>query len=112
MLDTPNKMIDDAKEHSNFPILKVKLDHNNLEECLRGIRKVSKDSALILDANESFNFKTLDSNMDLFLETNVDLIEQPLAAGQDDEGSQTGLRRRPFHSISENGKRGFAGCFG
>jgi len=85
VLDTPNKMIDDAKEHSNFPMLKVKLDHNNLEECLRGIRKVSKDSTLILDANESFNFKTLDSNMDLFLETNVDLIEQPLAADQDDD---------------------------
>ena len=84
VLDTPDKMIEDAKKHSNFPMLKVKLDHNNLDECLKGIRRVSKKSTLILDANESFDFKTLDSNMDLFLETNVNLIEQPLAANKDD----------------------------
>ena len=84
VLDTPDKMIEDAKKHSNFPMLKVKLDHNNLDECLKGIRRVSKKSTLILDANESFDFKILDSNMDLFLETNVNLIEQPLAANKDD----------------------------
>ena len=85
VLDTPDKMIDDAIKHANFPMLKVKLDQNNLKECLKGIRKVSKDSTLILDANESFDFKTLDANMDLFLETNIDLIEQPLSADKDDE---------------------------
>jgi L-alanine-DL-glutamate epimerase-like enolase superfamily enzyme len=72
-------MIDDAMKHLNFPMLKVKLDQNNLEECLKGIRKVSPNSTLILDANESFDFKTLDTNMDLFLETDVGLIEQPLS---------------------------------
>ena len=78
-------MIDDAMNHINFPILKVKLDQNNLEECLKGIRNVSPKSTLILDANESFNFKTLDENMDLFVETGVDLIEQPLSVDKDDE---------------------------
>lgn len=85
VLDTPEKMIEDAIKHANFPMLKVKLSQDDLEECLRGIRKVSKDSILILDANESFDFKTLDTNMDLFLETKVDLIEQPLSADKDDE---------------------------
>ena len=85
VLNSPDKMIDDAMKHVNFPMLKVKLDQNNLEECLKGIRKVSPKSTLILDANESFNFKTLDENMDLFVETGVDLIEQPLSADKDDE---------------------------
>ena len=77
VLNTPDKMIDDTKEHIHFPMLKVKLDQNNLEECLKGIRKVSPNSTLILDANESFDFKTHDTHMDLFLETGVGLIEQP-----------------------------------
>ena len=85
VLDTPDKMINDAIKHANFPILKVKLNQSNLEECLKGIRKVSKNSELILDANESFDFKTLDTNMDLFLETNVNLIEQPLSVDKDNE---------------------------
>lgn len=85
VLNSPDKMIDDAMKHLNFPMLKVKLDQNNLEECLKGIRKVSPNSTLILDANESFDFKTLDANMDLFLETDVSLIEQPLSANKDSE---------------------------
>ncbi len=85
VLNSPDKMIDDAMKHLNFPMLKVKLDQNNLEECLKGIRKVTPNSTLILDANESFDFKTLDKNMDLFVETGVDLIEQPLSAHKDDE---------------------------
>ena len=85
VLNSPDKMIDDAMKHVNFPMLKVKLDQNNLEECLKGIRKVSPNSTLILDANESFDFKTLDTNMDLFLETDVGLIEQPLSADKDGE---------------------------
>ena len=67
VLNSPDKMIDDAMKHLNFPMLKVKLDQNNLEECLKGIRKVTPNSTLILDANESFDFKTLDENMDLFV---------------------------------------------
>ena len=47
VLNTPDKMINDTKEHINFPMLKVKLDQNNLEECLKGIRKVSPNSTLI-----------------------------------------------------------------
>ena len=85
VLNSPDKMINDTIKHMNFPMLKVKLDQNNLEECLKGIRKVSPNSTLILDANESFDFKTLDENMDLFVETNVDLIEQPLSADKDNE---------------------------
>ena len=85
VLNSPDKMINDTIKHMNFPMLKVKLDQNNLEECLKGIRKVSPNSTLILDANESFDFKTLDENMDLFIETDVDLIEQPLSADKDNE---------------------------
>ncbi len=85
VLNSPDKMINDTMKHINFPMLKVKLDQNNLEECLKGIRKISPNSTLILDANESFDFKTLDENMDLFVETGVDLIEQPLSADKDDE---------------------------
>ena len=85
VLNSPDKMIDDAMKHLNYPMLKVKLDQNNLEECLKGIRKVSPNSTLILDANESLDFKTLDTNMDLFLETDVGLIEQPLSANKDGE---------------------------
>ena len=85
VLDEVEKMILDAQKHSHFPLLKLKVNKNNLEKTLTGIRKVSPNSSIILDANESFNFQILRDNMELFLNLKIDLIEQPLPADDDDE---------------------------
>lgn len=85
VLDEVEKMICDAEKHSHFPLLKLKVNKENLESTLTGIRKVSPNSSIILDANESFDFQTLKENMGLFLSLKIDLIEQPLSANDDDE---------------------------
>ena len=85
VLDNPEKMILDAKKHSNFPLLKIKVDKDDLATILTGIRNISPKAKIILDANESFDFKILHSHMDLFIETGIDLIEQPLPANNDDQ---------------------------
>lgn len=85
VLDTVENMLSDAIEHKNFPIIKIKVNNENLEQILTGIRSKLTQAKIIIDANEGFTLDTLKENMSIFEKTKVDLIEQPLSPELDNQ---------------------------
>ena len=85
VLDTVENMVSDAIEHKSFPILKIKVNNENIEPILTGIRSKLPQAKIIIDANEGFTLDTLKENMSIFEKTKIDLIEQPLSPEHDDQ---------------------------
>ncbi len=90
-LDTPAEMAARAAEASGFPLLKVKLGGDGDAERLRAIRTARPTARLIADANEGWTPDTVAGLLDVCAETHVELVEQPLPAGQD--AILAGMRR-------------------
>ena len=88
-LETPEKMAEAAAKASGRPLLKIKLGGDGDHERLRAIRAAAPDTRLIIDANEAWRPADLDNHLAVCAETAVELVEQPLAAGDDD--ALTGL---------------------
>ena len=88
-LETPEKMAEAAAKASGRPLLKIKLGGDGDHERLRAIRAAAPDTRLIIDANEAWRPADLDNHLAVCAETAVELVEQPLAAG--DDGALTGL---------------------
>ena len=85
-IETPTKMYEAAKAASNRPILKIKLgDGDEDHERLCAVRKGAPDAKLIVDANEGWSTDNWDNHLRSCIENNVQLIEQPLPASQDDD---------------------------
>ena len=85
VLDTVENMVSDAIEHKSFPILKIKVNNENIEPILTGIRSKLPQAKIIIDANEGFTLDSLKENMSIFEKTKIDLIEQPLSPEHDDQ---------------------------
>lgn len=83
-LETPEKMAEAAAKASGRPLLKIKLGGNGDHERLRAIRAAAPDTRLIIDANEAWKPADLDNHLAVCAETAVELVEQPLPAGDDD----------------------------
>jgi L-alanine-DL-glutamate epimerase-like enolase superfamily enzyme len=75
----------DAKQHSNYPILKIKVGENNLKESMLAIREVAPNPKIILDANEDLTVRSLDKLLDFLVKMNISLIEQPVLSTEDNE---------------------------
>lgn len=89
-LDTPEKMAQAAAEAGSRPLLKIKLGGDGDHERLRAIRAAAPDTRLIIDANEAWRPDDLDNHLAVCAETAVELVEQPLPAGNDDALSGLG----------------------
>ncbi len=89
-LDTPEKMAQAAAEAGSRPLLKIKLGGDGDHERLRAIRAAAPDTRLIIDANEAWWPNDLDNYLAVCAETAVELVEQPLPAGNDDALSGLG----------------------
>jgi L-alanine-DL-glutamate epimerase-like enolase superfamily enzyme len=89
-LDTPEKMAEAAANASARPLLKIKLGGDGDHERLRAIRAAAPDTRLIIDANEAWRPADLDNHLAVCAETSVELVEQPLPAGDDDALSALG----------------------
>ena len=85
VLDEPKKMALDAKLHSNYPILKVKVNEESLKESMLAIRDVATNPKIILDANEGLTVRSLDKLLNFLLEMDVSLMEQPVKSSEDDD---------------------------
>jgi len=85
VLDTVENMVSDAIEHKNFPILKIKVNNENIEPILTGIRSRLPQTKIIIDANEGFTLDILKENMSIFEKAKIDLIEQPLSPELDNQ---------------------------
>mgnify|MGYP001470808073 FL=1 len=83
-LGTPESMGDAAKAAAARPLLKVKLGGDGDPERIAAVRAGAPTSRLIVDANEAWRAANLAANLAACEAAGVELIEQPLPAGEDD----------------------------
>jgi L-alanine-DL-glutamate epimerase-like enolase superfamily enzyme len=84
-LDTPEAMAKAVTELNNPPLVKVKLDNQDIVEKMIAIQKAAPNSEFIVDANEGWSIADLSKSCEQLKALNVVLIEQPLPAGQDQD---------------------------
>lgn len=82
-LGTPQAMATAAAKAAHRPLLKVKLGGDGDVERIRAVRDAAPQSQLIVDANEAWTEKNLDTNLAACADVGVTLVEQPLPAGHD-----------------------------
>ena len=83
-LDTPDAMGEAAARSSHRPLLKLKLGREGDAERLKLIRRNAPDSRLIVDANEGWTPSNLVEMLRACADAGVELVEQPLPAGNDE----------------------------
>jgi L-Ala-D/L-Glu epimerase len=83
-LDTPERMGEAAAAQRARPLLKLKLTGDGDLERVRAVRRAAPASRLIVDANEGWSERHLTEIMPALAEFGVELIEQPLPAGEDE----------------------------
>jgi L-Ala-D/L-Glu epimerase len=91
-LDAPHEMAAKALAVAAYPLLKLKLGADGDAERLRAVRAARPDARLIADANEGWSPDSLAGLMAVCAETGVELVEQPLPAGED--AMLAGIARR------------------
>jgi L-alanine-DL-glutamate epimerase-like enolase superfamily enzyme len=82
-IDTPEAMATAAARAAHVPLLKVKVDRAGAAEQIAAVRAAAPRPRLIVDPNESWTIAELERWHDLLVEHRVDLLEQPLPAGED-----------------------------
>ncbi|MGO2372791.1 dipeptide epimerase [Pseudoalteromonas sp. KG3] len=82
-IDTPQAMADAVKALNNPPLVKVKLDNQDILKKMAAISNAAPHSQFIVDANEGWSFQDLVSCCEQLKQLNVVLIEQPLPVGED-----------------------------
>ncbi|MBB4303106.1 L-alanine-DL-glutamate epimerase-like enolase superfamily enzyme [Rhodobium orientis] len=82
-LGTPDKMAADARAAAHRPLIKVKLGGAGDVERIRAVRANALGARLIVDANEAWTDDLFAPNMEACKAAGVELVEQPLPAGND-----------------------------
>jgi L-alanine-DL-glutamate epimerase-like enolase superfamily enzyme len=93
-LDTPKAMGEAAAKAAHRPLLKLKLGREGDEERLLQVRRNAPSSRLIVDANEGWRPDNLAAMLGACAAAGVELVEQPLPAG-DDEALRCMARQVP-----------------
>jgi L-alanine-DL-glutamate epimerase-like enolase superfamily enzyme len=83
-LDTPEKMRASAAKQAHRPLLKIKLGTADDMARLEAVRAGAPDAAIIVDANEGWTAEVYSDLAPHLLRLGVQMVEQPLPAGQDD----------------------------
>lgn len=83
-LGTPETMHEAAAKAAHRPLLKVKLGGEGDPARIAAVREGAPKSRIIVDANEAWREETLGANLAACEAAGVELIEQPLPAGQDE----------------------------
>jgi L-alanine-DL-glutamate epimerase-like enolase superfamily enzyme len=83
IIDTPAAMAEAAGKLADAPLLKIKVDAEDPAARIRAVRAAAPDAALIVDPNESWDRALVESLQDMLIEMRIDLLEQPVPAGQD-----------------------------
>ncbi|WP_438729960.1 dipeptide epimerase [Parasphingorhabdus sp. DH2-15] len=86
-LDTPEAMHDAAQKAAakGFTLLKVMLDASDIMTRVAAVRAAAPDARMIVDANESWEELDILSMAMGMQQYGVELIEQPVSAGFEDE---------------------------
>ena len=82
-IDTPEAMGAAAAEAAHRPLLKVKLDGEDVLARLQAVRQGAPRSRLVVDANEAWSVDLLGAIGEDLQALGVEMIEQPLPAGDD-----------------------------
>lgn len=83
-VDTPEAMAEKTAAAAHRPLLKVKLAGPGDDARILAVRGAAPGSTLIVDANEAWDESCFEANMAACAAAGVQLIEQPLPAGNDD----------------------------
>lgn len=83
-LDDPETMREQAALHAHRPLLKIKLGTPDDMPRLKAVRQGAPKSRLIIDANEGWTAEVYAELAPQLVALGVELVEQPLPAGQDD----------------------------
>ncbi|MEH6476849.1 MAG: N-acetyl-D-Glu racemase DgcA [Sneathiella sp.] len=84
-LDTPEKMGIAAEHNAHRPLIKLKLAGDGDIERVQAVREFAPKTRLIIDANEAWTVEMMESYFPIMADLGVELIEQPLPAGEDME---------------------------
>ncbi|SFV38569.1 N-acetyl-D-Glu racemase DgcA [Hyphomicrobium facile] len=83
-LDAPETMAEKAARVPNLSLLKLKLGGAGDEARMRAVRAARPDARLLVDANEAWTVETVQHLVSVAAECGIELIEQPLPAGNDE----------------------------
>ncbi|MBU2937884.1 MULTISPECIES: N-acetyl-D-Glu racemase DgcA [Pacificibacter] len=83
-LGTPESMQAAAAKNAFRPLLKIKLGTPDDMERLEAVRRGAPKSRIIVDANEGWSAEVYADLAPHLVRMGVDLVEQPMPAGQDD----------------------------
>ena len=83
-LDTPEAMEQQAAQHAKRPLLKIKLGTSDDMARLEAVRRGAPDARIIVDANEGWTAEVYADLAPHLIRLGVQMVEQPLPAGQDD----------------------------
>ena len=84
VIDTPEAMARAAAGFAAAPLIKVKVDAHAPEAQIRAVRGAAPATRLIVDPNESWDRALVEQLQPLLRECRVDLLEQPVPAGEDE----------------------------
>jgi L-alanine-DL-glutamate epimerase-like enolase superfamily enzyme len=83
-LDTPDAMQAQAAQNAHRPLLKIKLGTPDDMPRLEAVRAGAPDARIIVDANEGWTADVYSDLAPHLVRLGVQMVEQPLPAGQDD----------------------------
>jgi L-Ala-D/L-Glu epimerase len=84
-LGSPEAMAEAARKARGYPLLKLKLGGEGDIERLRAVRAAAPQARLIADANEAWQPHETESLLAAAAAEGVELVEQPLPAGNDEQ---------------------------
>ena len=84
-IGTPDEMGARAAELKDAPLLKIKMDANDIEARLDAIKASAPSARLIVDPNEGWTADIVAAKGEYLQRIGVEMLEQPVPAG-DDEG--------------------------
>lgn len=82
-IDAPDAMAKVAARVANVPLLKVKVNRDDAAAQIAAVRAAAPDPRMIVDPNESWSIDQVAGLQDFLVANRVDLLEQPLPAGED-----------------------------
>jgi len=82
-IDSPENMQKDAELHNDHALIKVKVGIGDPLEQIRAIRAGAPDAGIVIDANQAWGIAELDRYALPLKELGVEMIEQPMKAGDD-----------------------------
>ncbi|WP_342250319.1 N-acetyl-D-Glu racemase DgcA [Sphingomonas sp. OTU376] len=83
-LDTPDAMAVAAQALAAVPLIKIKVDRSDPEAQIRRVREMAPAPRVIVDPNESWTIAEIERLQPMLVDLRIDLLEQPLPAGEDD----------------------------